>query len=44
MTNKIEIPLSKNKLVLLIVGSIVFIVLAIWLFISADLFKEHSMK
>tara|TARA_B100000809_G_C14858811_1_gene431082 strand:+ start:86 stop:634 length:549 start_codon:yes stop_codon:yes gene_type:complete len=44
MTGKIEIPLSKNKLFLGIVGSILFVVLGIWLFINADGFQEHSMR
>jgi hypothetical protein len=34
--NKVEIPLSKTKLLLGIVGSILFVVLGIWLFIHAS--------
>lgn len=44
MTEKIEIPLSKNKLFLGIGGSILFVVLGIWLFINADGFQENSMR
>ena len=42
MTEKIEIPLSKNKLLLGIGGSILFIILGIWLLLNADSFQEHS--
>ncbi|ADV50525.1 hypothetical protein Celal_3256 [Cellulophaga algicola DSM 14237] len=44
MTEKIEIPLSKNKLFLGIGGSIILVVLGIWLVINADEFQEHSMQ
>lgn len=36
MTKKIEIPFSKNKLFFGIGGSILFVVLGIWLFLKAD--------
>ena len=44
MTEKIEIPLSKNKLFLGIGGSILFVVLGVWLFLNADGFQEYSMR
>ncbi len=43
MTEKIEIPLSKKKLLLGVGGSMIFIVLGIWLFINANNFQEHSI-
>ena len=43
MTEKIEIPLSKNKLLLGIGASMIFIVLSIWLFINANNFQDHSI-
>lgn len=44
MKEKTEIPLSKNKLFLGIAGSILFVILGIWLFTNADGFQEHSMR
>jgi len=43
MKDKIEIPLSKNKLFLIIGGSLLFVVLGIWLVANAAGFQEHSM-
>ncbi len=42
MTEKIEIPLSKNKLFLAITGSILFVGLGVWLFLNADNFSQSS--
>jgi hypothetical protein len=42
MKEKIEIPLSKNKLFLVIGCSIVFVVLGVWLYTNE--FKEHSFR
>lgn len=42
MTEKIEIPLSKNKLFLGIAASILFVGLGVWLFLNADSFQEQS--
>lgn len=44
MTEKIEIPLSKNKLLLGIGLSVVFIIIGIWLFIYANNFQDHSIR
>ena len=44
MKEKIEIPLSKNKLFLGIGGSILFVVLGIWLFLNSGSFQENSFK
>lgn len=44
MREKIEIPLSKNKLFLGIGGSILFVVIGIWLFLNAENFQEHSFR
>lgn len=44
MKEKIEIPLSKNKLLLSIGGSLLFVVAGIWLFLNADGFHEHSFR
>ena len=44
MKEKIEILLSKNKLFLGIGGSILFVVLGIWLFLNAGSFQEHSFR
>ncbi len=38
----IEIPLSKNKLILAVVGSMLFVLLGVWLFVSADSFGQSS--
>lgn len=35
ITDKIEIPLSKTKIVLLILGSIIFIVAGVWILLSS---------
>ncbi len=40
----IEIPLSKNKLILAIGGSLLFVVLGIWLFVSAASFEQNSIR
>lgn len=44
MKEKIEIPLSKNKLFLGIGGSILFVLLGIWLYLNAENFQEHSFR
>lgn len=44
MKEKIEIPLSKNKLFLGIGGSMLFVALGIWLFLNAENFQEHSFR
>jgi hypothetical protein len=44
MQEKIEIPLSKNKLFLGIGGSILFVILGVWLFTNAESFQEHSFR
>ena len=44
MKEKIEIPLSKNKLILGIGGSLLFVIAGIWLFLNADSFQEHSFR
>ncbi|RAJ11900.1 STM3941 family protein [Olleya aquimaris] len=44
MKEKIEIPLSKNKLFLGIGGSLLFVALGIWLFLNADTFQEDSYR
>ncbi len=44
MNEKIEIPLSKNKLLLGIGGSILFVVLGMWLFTNANSFQNHSIS
>ena len=44
MTEKIEIPLSKKKLLLSIAGSIVFVLLGIWLFTNSSQFQDHSLN
>ncbi len=44
MKEKIEIPLSKNKLFLGIGGSILFVFLGVWLFSNADSFQENSFR
>jgi len=44
MREKIEIPLSKNKLFLGIGASILFVFLAIWLFLNAGSFQEYSFR
>lgn len=40
MKNKIEIPLSKNKLFLGIGGSILFVILGVWLFNNSTEFQD----
>lgn len=42
MTERIEIPLSKNKLFLLIGGSILFVGLGVFMILNADSFQEQS--
>ena len=44
MKEKIEIPLSKNKLILGFGGSLLFVIAGIWLFLNAEIFQEHSFK
>ena len=44
MKKSIEIPLSKNKLFLGIGGSILFVILGIWLFTHANEFQNLSMR
>lgn len=44
MKEKIEIPLSKNKLVLGIGGSMLFVIAGVWLFFIADSFQEHPFR
>ncbi|AUC75528.1 STM3941 family protein [Olleya sp. Bg11-27] len=44
MKEKIEIPLSKNKLILGLGASVLFVVLAIWMFLNANYFQEHPFK
>ncbi len=44
MTDKIEVPLSQNKRFLAIGGSILFVVLGVWLFVSADSFDGNSVR
>ncbi len=44
MTDKIEVPLSQNKMLLAIGGSILFVLLGVWLFVSADSFQENSVR
>jgi len=44
MENKIEIPLSKNKLFLGIGGSILFVILGIWLFTNSTEFQDNSIR
>jgi len=44
MKEKIEIPLSKNKLLLGIGGSLLFVILGIWLFLNAGNFHENSFR
>ncbi len=43
MTEKIEIPLSKNKIFLVIVGSILLVAIGVWLFVSADSFGKSAV-
>lgn len=44
MENKIEIPLSKNKLFLGIGGSILFVILGIGLFTNSTEFQDNSIR
>ncbi len=44
MTDKIEVPLSQNKMLLAIGGSILFVLLGVWLFASADSFEGNSVR
>ncbi len=44
MENKIEIPLSKNKIILLAIGSFLFVVAGIWLFTNSTEFQSHSIR
>jgi len=44
MNEKIEIPLSKNKLFLGTGVSLLFVVLGAWLFMHADGFQEYSIQ
>ena len=42
MAEKIEIPLSQNKLFLGIGGSLLFVILGVWLFLNVESFQENS--
>ena len=44
MKEKIEIQLSKNKLLLGVVGSLLFVIVGIWLFLNTDIFQEHPFR
>ena len=44
MNDKIEIPLSKNKIILLTIGSFLFVIAGIWLFANSTEFQNHSMR
>ena len=44
MENKIEIPLSKNKIILLTLGSFLFVIAGIWLFANSTEFQSNSMR
>jgi len=44
MENKIEISLSKNKIFLLAIGSFLFVIAGISLFINSTEFQNHSMR
>ncbi len=44
MNNKIEIQLSKNKIILLTIGSFLFVIAGIWLFANSTEFQNHSMR
>lgn len=44
MIEKTEIPLSKNKLFLVIGSSILFVIIGIWILINADNLQEYSFK
>lgn len=44
MTTKIEIPLSKNKLYLIVTGSVLFIIAGIWLLLNPNEFQNLSIK
>ena len=44
MNDSIEIPLSKNKIILLILGSILFVIAGIWLFANSTEFQNNSMQ
>lgn len=44
MSNRIEISLSKNKLFLGIGGSILFVILGIWLFTNSTEFQNNSIR
>ncbi len=44
MGNRIEISLSKNKLFLGIGGSILFVILGIWLFTNSTEFQNNSIR
>ena len=44
MSKKIEIPLSKTKLYFVIGGSIIFVLLRIFLFSNASEFQNHTLR
>ena len=44
MENKIEIPLSKNKIILLTISSFLFVITGIWLFTNSAEIQNHSMR
>ncbi len=44
MTDKIEVPLSQNKMLLAIGGSVLFVLLGVWLFTIADSFEGDSVR
>ncbi|WP_299133851.1 STM3941 family protein [uncultured Tenacibaculum sp.] len=44
MTKQIEIPLSKNKLYLIVFGSLLFVIAGIWLITSPNQFQNISIN
>jgi len=44
MKEKIEIPLSKNKIYRHIVGSLIFIIAGIWIFSNPDYFQDINIE
>ncbi len=44
MNNKIEIPLSKNKIIFLTIISFLFVIAGIWLFVNAKNFQSNSLQ
>lgn len=43
MKEVIEIPLSRNKLILLLLGSLLFVLAGLWLFLNANQFQDISL-